>query len=205
MLSEKEIQEEKKNIPALAKIEEKDLPNMLFSFYKTLLPEEVAILQILYKKGSLNIKQIRKAYAIQIALEEKNKWLVETFIKEQGDMDIPNKIDDELERALEILKEKDLEKLITYLNKIQPKRIFSYYTLKGLLEHLESMGVIGKREVKDRKVGIVYFLSPSFSKLCLAAIDYIEEKAKKASLSSIEEEVYQLITTNEPPRFIINA
>jgi DNA-binding MarR family transcriptional regulator len=205
MLSEKEIQEEKKNIPALAKIEEKDLPNMLFSFYKTLLPEEVAILQILYKKGSLNIKQIRKAYAIQIALEEKNKWLVETFIKEQGDMDIPNKIDNELERALEILKEKDLEKLITYLNKIQPKRIFSYYTLKGLLEHLESMGVIGKREVKDRKVGIVYFLSPSFSKLCLAAIDYIEEKAKKASLSSIEEEVYQLITTNEPPRFIINA
>jgi DNA-binding MarR family transcriptional regulator len=202
MLSEKEIQEEKKNIPALAKIEEKDLPNMLFSFYKTLLPEEVAILQILYKKGSLNIKQIRKAYAIQIALEEKNKWLVETFIKEQGDMDIPNKIDDELERALEILKEKDLEKLITYLNKIQPKRIFSYYTLKGLLEHLESMGVIGKREVKDRKVGIVYFLSPSFSKLCLAAIDYIEEKAKKTSLSSIEEEVYQLITTNEPPRYI---
>jgi hypothetical protein len=199
MLSEKEILEEKKNIPALAKIEEKDLPNMLFSFYKTLLPEEVAILQILYKKGSLNIKQIRKAYAIQIALEEKNKWLVETFIKEQGDMDIPNEIDDELERALEILKEKDLEKLITYLNKIQPKRIFSYYTLKGLLEHLESMGVIGKREVKDRKVGIVYFLSPSFSKLCLAAIDYIEEKAKKTSLSSIEEEIYQLITTNELP------
>lgn len=199
MLSEKEILEEKKNIPALAKIEEKDLPNMLFSFYKTLLPEEVAILQILYKKGSLNIKQIRKAYAIQIALEEKNKWLVETFIKEQGDMDIPNEIDDELERALEILKEKDLEKLITYLNKIQPKRIFSYYTLKGLLEHLESMGVIGKREVKDRKVGIVYFLSPSFSKLCLAAIDYIEEKNKKTSLSSIEEEVYQLITTNELP------
>jgi DNA-binding HxlR family transcriptional regulator len=201
MVTEKEVLQQKMNIPALAKIKEKDLPNMFFTFYKTLLPEEIAILQILYKKGSLNVKQIRKAYAVRVALEEENRKLVESlpFVKDKLSMLETN----ELERALEILKEKELEKLIVFLNKIQPKRIFSYYTLKSLLEHLEGMGVISKREVKDRKVGVVYFLSPSFSKLCSAAIDFIEAKAKKTSLSSIEEEVYQFITANKHPRIFV--
>ena len=196
-----------KSIPALAKIEEKDIISTLFSFYKSLLPEEVFILQFLYNNGPSTIRRIRREYAIEIfksrhispiGLEFVFQDLIKKGFKlpeaPMSAMKIAIKTGDF--EHLRVLSESDFEFFINFVNAISSRKVRSYYTLKNILEDLENAGVVAKRELKERRAETVYFLSPKFSKLCSIAVNYLESIQNP---TSIELEVYKFITGKELP------
>jgi DNA-binding MarR family transcriptional regulator len=174
-----------KSIPAFAKIEEKDIISSLFSLYKTLLPEEIFILQYLYKNGPSNIKQIRREYAFRILLE---------FKEDKSGAEILQSLNIDI-RNFEKLHDEQLEKVISTINKSYKKKIPSYYTFKKILEDLERLGLVAKRELKERRAETVYFLSPKFSKLCSKAISYLDTAE---DISTIDAQVFEFITGSDP-------
>jgi DNA-binding MarR family transcriptional regulator len=170
-----------KSIPAFAKIEEKDIISSLFSLYKTLLPEEIFILQYLYNNGPSNIKKIRREYAFRILFE---------LDKDQSGREILQSLNIDI-RNVEKLQDERFEKVISTINKSYKKKIPSYYTFKKILEDLERLGLVAKRELKERRAETIYFLSPKFSKLCSKAIRYLDTAE---DISFIEAEVFKFIT-----------
>jgi hypothetical protein len=196
-----------KSIPALAKIEEKDIISTLFSFYKSLLPEEVFILQFLYNNGPSTIRRIRREYAIKIFksidINIQEIEAMEIFFASQGSV-FPHEVKTAMSLTLKtgnpehlrILPESDFEFFINFINSISSRKVRSYYTFKNILEDLENAGVVAKRELKERRAETVYFLSPKFSKLCSIAVSYLESKENP---TSIEREVYKFITGKEFP------
>jgi DNA-binding MarR family transcriptional regulator len=196
-----------KNIPALAKIEEKDIISTLFSFYKSLLPEEVFILQFLYNNGPSTIRRIRREYAIEIFksrhISHKELEFVVQDLTKKG-FKLPEAPISAMKIALKtgdfehlrVLSESEFEFFINFVNAISSRKVHSYYTLKNILDDLEGAGVISKRELKERRAETVYFLSPKFSKLCSIAVSYLESIQEP---TSIEREVYKFITGKEFP------
>jgi len=166
-----------KSIPALAKIEEKDIISTLFSFYKSLLTEEVFILQFLYNNGPSTIRRIRREYAIAVfRLQNLSTKQLEFIIQDLSGkgFKFPEVLKTAMRTALQrgnfeplrIIPESDFEYFINFVNAISSIKVRSYYTLKNILKDLENAGVVAKRELKERRAETVYFLSPKFSKLC---------------------------------------
>lgn len=219
---EKELLNELKALPAFQKIkvkEKESLIDALFSFLKSLLPEEKLVIQILYNSPNpLSVKQIRKKYAIFMAIKSfeltlKLSWIKSKYQQRFGKKLLPSGnnlgkfiqmafLEPSIRNFFETFKEKEIESLISFLNKNLPEKIPSYYKLKGILEYLESIGVVNKRELTGRKAETVWFLSPIFSKICSSIISFIERENNKRPITSIEKEVYFLITGRFPQKTI---
>jgi hypothetical protein len=103
---------------------------------------------------------------------------------------------------LRIIPESEFEHFINFVNAISSRKVRSYYTLKNILKDLENVGVVAKRELKERRAETVYFLSPKFSKLCSIVVSYLEALVHRRGLTSIEEEVYRYITGKDSPEVI---
>jgi predicted transcriptional regulator len=178
-----------KTIPIFKQIKKENIIEGFYSFFKSLTTEEKAILLTLFNsKNPLTIHQIKKNITISIALKHEELVKKLPFISKK----LKWKTEEKgvwLQVSLN-LKEVEMQKLISFLNKISNEKIPSYYKIASILDFFEKQGLVARRELVGRRAESVWYLSPAFLKILLYTIKTIKGKNNP---SMIEQELLSIL------------
>ncbi len=190
-----------KQIPVFRKTEKEEITNVLYSFFKTLTKEEKFVIQSLFfSENPISVRQIRRLITTYVVLKNKD-YIFDILKKEEKEIKkerpfselINCFVENVLLAALLSLKEEEIEKFVSFLNRNLFETIPSPYKIRKVLEMLEKQNIVVRKELEDMRAENVYCLSPNFSRVLFIVSNYLEQKIKNKESTTLERELYELI------------